>query len=69
MPKLKILNRTCLLLIGAIKTSFLYRDIRNSLKQYYIQYEILRELIYDIYHFRISKDESFDNLMKEVNDL
>jgi hypothetical protein len=67
MPKLKQLNRSCLTLIGAIRTSILYRDIRTSLKNYSRQYEILREIIHDTHNFRIAKDDEFDNLLKELN--
>jgi hypothetical protein len=67
MPKLKQLNKSCLTLIGAIRTSILYRDIRTSLKNYSRQYEILREIIHDTNNFRIAKDDEFDNLLKELN--
>ena len=67
MPKLRQLNKSCLTLIGAIRTSILYRDVRNSLKNYSRQYEILREIIYDTHNFRIAKDDELDNLLKELN--
>ena len=69
MPKLRLLNKSCLTLIGAIRTSILYRDVRASLKNYSRQYEVLREMIHDIYHFRIASDDEFDNLLKELNDI
>lgn len=67
MPKLRQLNKSCLTLIGAIRTSILYRDIRTALKNYSRQYELLREIIHDTHSFRISKDDEFDNLLKELN--
>lgn len=69
MPKLRQLNKACLTLIGAIRTSILYRDVRTSLKNYSRQYEVLREMIYDLHNFRIAKDDEFDNLLKELNDI
>lgn len=69
MPKLRLLNKSCLTLIGAIRTCFLYRDVRTSLKNYTRQHEILREIIHDIHYFRIVNDEEFDNLLKEINAL
>lgn len=69
MPKLRQLNKSCLTLIGAIRTSILYRDIRTALKNYSRQYEVLRELIYDTHNFRVVKDDEFDNLLKELNDI
>ncbi len=69
MPKLRSLNKSCLTLIGAIRTSILYRNVRTSLKNYSRQYEFFREMLYDTHHFRISKDDEFDNLLKELNDI
>lgn len=69
MPKLRLLNKACLTLIGAIRTSILYRDVRTSLKNYSRQYEVLREMIHDIHNFRIAKDDEFDNLLNELNDI
>lgn len=69
LPKLRALNKSSLTLIGALRTSILYRDVRTSLKNYSRQYEILRETIYDIQNIRLSKDDEFDNLLKELNDI
>jgi hypothetical protein len=67
MPKLRQLNKSCLTLIGAIRTCLLYRDVRSSLKNYNKQYDFFREIIHDIHNFRIAKDDEFDNLLKELN--
>jgi hypothetical protein len=67
LPKLRQLNKSCLTLIGAIRTSILYRDIRTALKNYSRHYEVLREIIHDTHNFRISKDDEFDNLLKDLN--
>jgi hypothetical protein len=69
MPKLRNLNKSCLTLIGAIRTSFLYRDVRTALKNYTRQYDFFKEMLYDIHHFRISRDDDFDNLLRDLNDL
>ena len=67
MPRLRQLNKSCLTLIGAIRTSILYRDIRTALKNYSRHYEVLREIIYDTQHFRMGKDDELDNLLNELN--
>lgn len=69
LPKLKDLNKSCMTLVGAIMTSFLYRDIRTSFKKYSKQYDILRELIHDVQNLTLAKDDELDSLMKELNDL
>ncbi len=69
MPKLRQLNKSCMTLIGAFRTSFLYRDVRTSLKNYTRQHDVLREIIHDIHNIRLAKDEEFDNILKELNDM
>ncbi len=69
MPKLRQLNKSCLTLIGAIRTCFLYRDVRATLKEYTKQHDFLYEIIHDVVHFRLKKDDEFDNLLKELNDM
>lgn len=69
IPKLKVLNKSCLTLIGAIRNAFLYRDVRASLKNYIRQHEILREIIHDIQHLRLASDDEFNNILKELNDI
>ena len=67
MPKLRQLNKSCLTLIGAIRTCFLYRDVRTSLKNYNRQYDFFREIMHDAQNFRVAKDDEFDNLLNELN--
>jgi hypothetical protein len=69
MPKLKLLKKSCMTLVGAIRTSFLYRDVRVALKNYTRQHDILREIIHDVHNFRLAKDDEFDNILKELNDI
>lgn len=69
MPKLRLLNKSCMTLIGALRTSFLYRDVRVALKNFTKQHDILREIIHDVHYFRIAKDDEFDNLLRELNDM
>ncbi len=69
MPRLKLLNKSCMTLIGAIRTTFLYRDVRTALKNYTKQHDILREIIHDVHNFRLAKDDEFDNILKKLNDL
>lgn len=67
MPKLLDVNRTCMTLLGAVRTSMLYSDVRNSLKRFSKSHDFLREMIHDIKHFRLNKDAEFDNLLNEIN--
>ena len=69
MPRLKLLNKSCMTLIGAIRTTFLYRDVRTAFKNYTKQHDILREIIHDVHNFRLAKDDEFDNILKKLNDL
>lgn len=69
MPKLREVNKYCLMLIGAIRTSFLYKDVRQSLKNYSVQHDNFREILHDIQHFKIEKDHEFDNLLENLNSL
>lgn len=68
LPKLKMLNRSCALLIGSVRTSWLYRDVRTNFKEYYKQYDILSEIIADIKNVRLSKDPEFDDLLNAINE-
>lgn len=67
LPKLKQLNKSCMTLVGVFRTSFLYRDVRASLKKYTRQHDILREIIHDVKNIRLAKDEEFDIILKELN--
>ena len=67
MPKLADINKTCMTLLGAIRTSMLYSDIRTSVKKFSKSHDFLREMIHDLKHFRINKDDEFDNLLNELN--
>jgi hypothetical protein len=67
MPKLLDVNKTCMTLIGAIRTSMLYSDVRTSVKKFSKSHDFLREMIHDLKHFRINKDDEFDNLLNELN--
>lgn len=67
MPKLLEVNKTCMTLIGAVRTSLLYRDVRTSLKKFSKSHDFLREMIHDLKHFRLNKDDEFDNLLNELN--
>ena len=68
LPKLRQLMKSCMTLIGSVKTSFLYRDIRQSLKDYTKQFELLRELVHDVQNIRLAKDEDFDSLLSKINE-
>lgn len=67
MPKLLDVNKSCLTLLGAARTSMLYRDVRISVKNFSKSHNFLREMIYDLKHFRLNKDGEFDNLLNELN--
>lgn len=67
LPKLSDVNKTCMTLVGAIRTSMLYSDVRSSIKRFSKSHDFLREMIHDLKHFRINKDDEFDNLLSELN--
>lgn len=67
MPKLIEVNKTCMTLLGAIRTSMLHSDVRSSAKNFSKNHDFLREMIHDLKHFRINKDNEFDNLLNELN--
>ena len=67
MPKLRLLNKSCMTLIGAIRTSFLYKDVRTALKNYTKQHDLLLEIMHDILNIRLSKDDEFDNILNDLN--
>lgn len=69
MPRLRSLNRSCLILIGAISRSNLYSSVREAFKKYRKQHDLLIEFMHDAHTVRLAKDDEFDNLMKELNDL
>ena len=67
MPKLMEVNRSCLTLLGAIRTSMLYSDVRQSVKKFSKNLDFFREMLHDLKHFRINKDQELDNLLNELN--
>jgi hypothetical protein len=67
MPKLLDVNKTCMTLLGAVTTSMLYSDVRTSVKNFSKSHNFLREMIHDLKHFRLNKDDEFDNLLNELN--
>jgi hypothetical protein len=67
LPSLKRLNKSCIMLIGSIRTSYLYQDVRQSLKNYIRHYEVLLEVIHDLQNIRLANDKEFDNLLKDLN--
>lgn len=67
MPRLSDVNKSCMTLLGAIRTSMLYRDIKASVKLFSKNHAFLREIIYDLKHFWLRKDDEFDNLLNELN--
>ena len=67
MPKLMDINKNCMTLIGAIRTSMLYSNVRASLKKFSKSHDFLREIIHDLKHFRLKKDSEFDNLLSDLN--
>lgn len=67
MPKLLDVNKSCLTLLGAVRISMLYRDVRTSVKRFTKSHNFLREMIHDLKHFRINKDNEFDSLLNELN--
>jgi hypothetical protein len=69
MPKLKQLNRSCMTFLGVISKSFIYRDVRTSLKNYTRQHDLLRELIHDVHNIRLAKDDEFDEILKDLNEM
>lgn len=68
-PKLKELNKICVTMIGSMRTSFLYSSIRESLKKYQAEHELLRELMYDIHHYKLNDNPDMDDLLREINSL
>lgn len=69
LPLLADVNKTCLLVIGAVRTSFLYRDVREALKNFSRSHAFLREIIHDLKYFRDTPDPDMDNLLNELNAL
>lgn len=69
IPDLRKLNKSCVTLIGAIRTSFLYQDVRIALKKYTLQHDFLMEILHDTYNFKILKDEELDNILSDLNDI
>jgi hypothetical protein len=69
LPKLLQLNRSCYTLRGTTVSHPLYRDIREALKDYIKEHELLREIIHDLQNIRLSNDEEFDLLLNELNDI
>lgn len=69
MPKLAEVNKICLMVIGAMRSHLLYRDIRQSLKAFSNNLDFLREMMYDLKHFRVNQDSELCDLMDELNDL
>lgn len=69
MPKLKMINKSCYSLVGAIIKSSIYRDVRTSLKNYTKQHDLFREIINDLNNFVLNKDDDLDNLLKQINEL
>ena len=67
LPKLLDVNKNCMTLLGAVRTSMLYRDVRTSIKRFAKSHNFLREMIHDLKHLRLKKDEEFDNLLNELN--
>jgi len=67
MPKLLDVNKNCMTLLGAVRTSMLYRDVRTSVKKFSKSHNFLREMIHDLKHFRLNKDDEFDILLNELN--
>lgn len=69
MPKLLDLNKTCMTLLGAIRTSLLYRDVRIAVKPFSKCHDFLREMIHDLKHFRLNQDSNFTDILNELNTL
>jgi hypothetical protein len=69
LPRMRQLNKSCATLVGSIRTSFLYRDVRLALKNYTKQYDHFREIWHDLQNIRLSKDNELDALMAEINQL
>ena len=69
VPKLRDVNKSCATLVGTIRTSWLYRDVRTALKEYTRQYDFFREIFHDTIHFRLHDNTDLDNVLKELNDL
>jgi hypothetical protein len=69
LPRMKRLNKSSMTLIGAIKTCYLYRDVRNSLKSYSKQLEIFQEIFHDVYRVKLAQDKEMDNILNDLNEL
>ena len=69
LPRMRQLNKSCATLIGSVRTSFLYRDVRNALKSYTKQYDHFREIWHDLQNIRLKNDDELDSLMAEINQL
>lgn len=69
MSKMKRLNKLCMTLIGALRTSYLYRDVRVALRNFTRNHDLLREMIHDLQNLRLAKDDEFDALLNDLNNL
>lgn len=66
LPRMKQLNKSCATLIGSIRTSFLYRDVRQALKKYTRQYEHFREIWHDLRTIRVNRCNQLEILMAKI---
>ncbi len=69
IPKLKSLRRTCLMVIGALRSCTLHKDLKQATSNFTSQVDFLREIISDIENFKLKEDKDFDNLLSMLNEL
>lgn len=67
LPKLKATNKSCAGLIGAIRSCYLYRDVRIALNNFCRQYDAYREIMYDVQNIRLADDAELDHLLGGFN--
>jgi hypothetical protein len=69
LPSLQELNRSCISVIGALRTFRYYSHIKDTFRNYYAQWECYRELIHDIDKVRLSKNDDIDKALSFINTL
>jgi hypothetical protein len=67
VPSLLDLYSSSIKLVAILKRSKYVNDIKSSSQKYYSQVENLRELIYDLEHFRSSDDDDLNEVLRKIN--
>jgi hypothetical protein len=53
--------------LGAVRRSLVYRDVRESVKTFSKNHDFLREMIDDLKYFRVTKDDELSDILDELN--